>query len=212
MDHLAGRHERCFGNGHSARSATVRLSTPPGTSEPRRDRAHERAVVLDVVERRHVDAGDVARSRSTARASRDPPRFDAADEVGDLADRPLRRRRSRTRRRTPRAARGCRCVPARDHERVLGAAVLGAQRHAREVEHVQDVRVDELGREKPRTSNSAAARWVSTLKSGTPAVRSEASMSTHGAYARSATRRVVRSGLIQDLQPLVASPMSYVSG
>ena len=64
-----------------------------------------------------------------------------------------------------------------------GRAVLVADRHAGEIDQVQQVRVDELGREVEgeHVEVARAARWVSTLKSGSPAPRIDASMSVQGA-------------------------------
>ena len=75
---------------------------------------------------------------------------------------------------------------ARDDDGVVLAAVARARGDARQVEHVEHVRVGQLVLQvKPRTSNSRRAWRVSRLQRGAPARRISASMSGQGAKARS---------------------------
>ena len=109
----------------------------------------------------HVDAGDLGRaregSRSRARAAR---RLPVADDIGDLGhdlfafaehggvDEVGERL----------GVEGG--VPADDHERVARAAVGGVERDAGEVDHLEHVREDQLGREVEGEDVEVARRAV----------------------------------------------------
>ena len=140
-----------FGYGHSARSATVRLSMTGGTSAYTRDhRAQRRTVVLDVVHRGHVhavDRGEIVQHRFARRAA---PRFHAptTSAISPMTSSPSPITNASTY-----SASGSGLYvqwPPAITMRMLGCAVLVAHRHAGEVDEVEQVRVDELGRQVER--------------------------------------------------------------
>ena len=89
----------------------------------------------------------VARSRSTASRVARPPRFQAADDLRDLADDLFAVADHEGVDEVGQGLGVERAVTAGDHERVIGPAVLGPDRHPGQVDAVEEVRVDELGRE-----------------------------------------------------------------
>ena len=126
-------------------------------------RAHlgdERAVVLDVVHRRHVDAGDGGQLAQHALAGGAPGALPRADHLGDLADRLLAVADDERVDEVGHRLGVERAVAADDHERVLGTALLGPHRHAGEVEALEHVRVDELGGEAEGEHVEVAGRVV----------------------------------------------------
>ncbi len=198
-----------FGYGHSREvgdGALVDDGRDVGVAG--RDRTHDRAVVLDVVERRDVDAGDrreVAQHGLAAPRAAALPRADDLDDLGDdlfaVADHErvdvLGERLGVVR-----------AVAAGDDDRVRGRPVLVADGHAREVDQVQEVRVDELGREVEGED----------VELGRGAVRVDAEQRHPGRAHRRlhvGPRRVGALGhrvfalvdeLVEDLQPLVGEP------
>ena len=89
----------------------------------------------------------MASSRQHALAGGAPGALPRADDLGDLADRLLAVADDEGVDEVGHGLGVERAVAADDHERVLGAAVLGPHRHAGEVEALEDVGVDELGGE-----------------------------------------------------------------
>ena len=109
-----------------------------------------------------------------------PERFHAADHLGDLADRLFAVADHEGVDEVGHGLGVERAVPTDDHERVLGAAVLGPHRHAGEVEALEHVGVHELGGEaegehvevagrrggcRPRTAARRAARISAFMSS-----------------------------------------------
>ena len=178
--------------------------------EPRRDRADERAVVLDVVHRRARRRRGSSRARAAPLRGRRPAAaLPRADDLGDLADDLFAVADDERVDEVGERLGVVRAVPARDHDRVLGAAVLVADRDAREVDAVQQVRVDELGREveRERRRSRPPARWVSTQNSGT---RRAAHLALDvdpgrvGALGDGVAAFV--QDFVEDLEPLVGEP------
>ena len=115
--------------------------------EPWAHLGDERAVVRDLVHRRHVDARDRRQLAEHALAAVRPERFHAADDLGDLADGFLAVADHERVDEVGHRLRVERAVAADDDERVLRAALLGPHRDPGEVEALQHVGVDELGGE-----------------------------------------------------------------
>ncbi len=113
-------------------------------------RTHDRPVVLDVVERRHVDARDGGELTEHHLPARPPAALPRADDLGQLGDHLFAVADDERVDIFGERLGVVRAVPARDHDRVRRRPVVVADRHAREVDEVQQVRVDELGREVER--------------------------------------------------------------
>ena len=148
MHHLDERHELVLRVRPLGEVGDGALVDPLGhVGEARPHLGDERAVVLDLVHRGHVDARDRGELAQHALAGGAPGALPRRDDLGDLADRLLA---VADHERVDEVGHGLgveRAVPTDDHERVLGAAVLGPHRHAGEVEALEDVGVHELGGE-----------------------------------------------------------------
>ena len=143
-----------FGYGQSARSAIVRFSTRSGTScVLGRDRHERGAVVGDVVHRRHVHTRDprparAARPHATVAAA--PADLPRPHDLGDLGDDLLAVTEHDEVEEVGERLGVVRAVAAGADERVFGPAVGGPDGHPGQVDAVEHVRVDELGRQVER--------------------------------------------------------------
>ena len=186
VHHLDERHELVLGVGPVAEVGDGALVDALGhVGEARPHLGDERAVVVDLVHRRaRRRPGMVASSRSTpSRRACARERFHAADHLGDLAHRLLA---VADHERVDEVGHGLgveRAVPADDHERVLGPAVLGPHGHAGEVEALEHVGVHELGGEAEGDHVEVAGRVVGVDREQRHAARpaSPAFMSSQGA-------------------------------
>ena len=174
----------------------------------RRDRPHDRAVVLDVVERRDVDARDrreLAQHRLARRAAAALPRADHLGELGDdlfaVAD---HERVDVLGERLGVVG----AVPARDHDRVRRRPVLVADRHPREVDEVEQVRVDELGREVEGEHVEVGGGPVGVDAEQRHPGRAHRRLHVGPGRVGALGHRVVAlvEELVEDLEPLVGEP------
>ena len=179
MHDLGERHELLLGVGPGGEVGDRALLHPRGhVGEPRRDRAEGGAVVLAVVEARDVhalDLGEVA-EEPLAAALGAPGPLPRRHHLGDLGDHLLAVAEDGDVDEVGQRLGVERAVAADHHEGVGGGAASRVQRDAGEVDALEDVRVDELGRqvEGQDVERRLAGRWVSTLKSGTRCWRSSA--------------------------------------
>ena len=147
-----------------------------------------RTVVGDVVHRRHVDArhlGELVQDRLAVGAPAADPR---PDDLGDLADDLLALAEHDDVDEVGERLGVERGVPADDDERVLRPPVSRSHRHARKVDHVEEVGEHQLRGEVERQQVELARGAVGVDREQRYASRrSSVARSRHGAYVRSAT-------------------------
>ncbi len=172
------------------------------------DGSNHRPVVLDVVERGHVDAGDrreLAQHRLAGRASAALPR---ADHVGDLADHLFAVADDEGVDVLGEGLGVVRAVPAGDHDRMRGRPVVVADGHAREVDQVEQVRVHELGRQIEGEHVEVGGGAVGVDAEQRYARRAHGRLHVGPGRVGAFGHRVVAlvQELVEDLQPLVGEP------
>ncbi len=96
-------------------------------------------------------------------------------------------------------------MAARPDERMLGPTVRCSHRHPREVDAVEDVRVDELGREVERDQVELGRRPVRVDREQRQPMAAHERLEIEPGRVRALGDRVVAlvQDLVQDLQPLV---------
>ena len=174
-----------------------------GVAGPHRHQG--RPVVLDVVEGRDVDAGqlgEVAQHVVAGGVSL------AGQDGGDLPDRLLAVADDEHVDEVGQRLGVVGAVAARDHERVVVVAVLGPDGDAAQVQAVQQVRVDELGRQVERDDVERPGRAVRLEREQgqalVPEQRLEVDPGRVGAFGRRVGAFI--QDLVEDLEPLVGQP------
>ena len=172
----------------------------------RGDRDDPRPVVLDVVHRRaRRRPGSWPARAAPLRGCGRPAALPRAEHLGDLADRLLAVADHERVDEVGERLGVERAVAAGDHERVLGRAGRAAHRDAGEIDAVQDVRVDELGREVEREDVEVAGRPVGVDREqrhpAGPQLALEVDPGRVGALGDGIVAFV--EDLVEDLQPLV---------
>ena len=173
----------------------------------RRHRHEALAVVLDVVHRRHVHARDRRElvehtlprpGSATARLPRAHDFGDLGDDLFAIADRePIHEVRQRLR--------VVGAVPAGADERMLGTSFSRPHGHTREVDAVQHVRVDELGRQVEGDEVELAGGSMRVDREERKSVAPQEGLEIEPGRVRPLGDRVVAlvQDLVQDLEPLV---------
>jgi hypothetical protein len=170
--------------------------------------AQEGAVVADVVQRRHVDPGhldQVAKHQAAVGApGSDPP----ADDIGDLADHLLAITQHDHVDEVGQRLMVERAVAADHDQRVLGPTVRRPDGHAGEVDHLQDVGVDELSGEVEGEQVEVVGGAVGVGREQRDAVPAEQPVEVPPRCVRAFGERVgpLVEDLVEDLQPLVGQP------
>ena len=184
----------------------MRFSTRSGTSrEAGTDRGDERAVVIDLVHRRDVDARDRRELSQHAFAGSTAGALPRRDDLGDLADRFLAVADHERVDEIGHRLGIERAVPTGHDDRVLGATVLGPNRDAGQIEALEHVRVHELGGEPERHQVEAAGVVVGVDREewhrGAPHLGRHVQPGRVGAFGERIVAFV--EDLVQDLEPLV---------
>ena len=171
-------------------------------------RHQRRAVVLDVVQRRHVHPGDVRQGTQhrLAAARCAPGGLPLAHHGGDLGDHLLALAEHGQVDEVGQRLGIERGVPTHHHQRMLGAA--GRRRatgtSARSIMFSTLVYTSSADRLKASRSKSPAARWVSTENSGTPLSAHQRFQVVPGRVGSLGDRVVAFvEDFVEDLQPLV---------
>ncbi len=187
----------------------MRLSTTAGTSGKRgRDGADDRAVVLDVVERGDVDAGDGRQLAQHHLPARPAAALPGADDLGQLGDDLFAVADDEGVDVLGQGLGVVGAVTTRDHDRVRRCAVLVPYRHPRQIHEVEQVRVDELGREVEGQHVEIARGAVGVDTEQRHLGRPHRRLHVGPGRVRTLRHRVVAlvEQLVEDLQPLVGEP------
>ena len=166
-----------------------------------------RAVVLDVVHRRHVDARDRRELAQDALAATCAARR-ASTRASTSVISPTTSSPSPITKASTKSASGSGLKaqwPPATTSGCSGPAVLAAHRDAGEVDAVQDVRVDELGREVEREDVEVAGGAVGVDGEQRRPVRPQLGLEVDPRRVGALGRRVVAfvEDLVEDLEPLV---------
>ena len=191
------RHRRGLREAREDLAADTRAAGPARPRRPRHPDAGSAAAPLRQKARR------ARRPAGARRRARPAPRARPRARPGVPRPRPRRRRRRRVR-----AAAGWPSQAAAQHDRVGSPRCCGVQRHAGQVEHLEDVGVGQLVLQGEAPERCVAhGAPLSRLHSGTPRARMSAGHVGPGAVGAFGRRRrsVVYAG-IEDLQPGVGDP------
>ena len=187
----------------------MRLSTRSGTSGYRgRTSAMNGPSYVDLVHRRHVDAGDRRELAQHALAPGPPAALPRADDLGDLADGLLAVADHERVDEVGHRLGVERAVPAGDTSGCSGRRCSARTGTPGEVEAVQQVRVDELGREVEGEHVEVAGGAVGVDREERHARRPHLGLEVDPGRVGALGDGVVAfvEDLVEDLEPLVGQP------